>query len=138
MSFHSVITGIINSIEAILPILIPAFLASVSSLWDGTYIRPEFGYKGKFTAKVCYSSVAFDVWAISGIAQSDTLQIPMDITRNGLTWSILFLTGMHLTFQYLCLNRTSGRFFKWTRVLMALFSVGVPLILLFPPSYIGY
>lgn len=138
MNLQEVLVSIIGFFEAILPILIPFFLALVSSLWDGSFTRMEFGYRGRFTAKLCYSAIAFDVWAISNISRTANFSNPLEITRQGLTWSILILLAFHLAFQHFCLNKTAGRLLKWMRIPMVLVSLGVPWILLGPPSMLGF
>lgn len=59
-------TWIIHYSSRLAPVILPAILRMVSSIWDGTLNRA-----GGLSAKMCFAAVSFDVWGISTILRGD-------------------------------------------------------------------
>lgn len=131
-----IVAGMISGLAISVPVSIPLVLAFVTSTYDGT-----FDHRGKFAAKVCFAGVPFDVWGITTLLRGNaSLGAPPTtlVTELELGSSLVFLLFIHIGFNAWCLKGLArlGWEKTLTRFFIALVSVTIPALLLFPKSFI--
>lgn len=129
--------SLIKTIALLTPIGLPVILNITTSLWDGT-----FKQRSRFSAKLCFAGVSFDVWGLVTILRDNvslgaSINPPRaaQVTRFELGTFVVVLMFFHVIANYLCLVHFHEQRFVFLRWVLWMISILVPVFLLLPVNF---